>query len=103
MNLEIKQKWLEALRSGRYAQGQGILRNTNNEYCCLGVLCDLVAPLDWVPDIGIYRMKGHSGLLPAGIGIAAGLSVRGANKLIDLNDKDKKSFVEIANYIEANL
>lgn len=45
MNPEIKERWLEALRSGKYKQGQKLLRARDvdgNEYhCCLGVLCDL--------------------------------------------------------------
>ncbi len=40
MNAEIKKQWVDALRSGHYAQGQGRLRQCNN-FCCLGVLCDL--------------------------------------------------------------
>lgn len=36
----IKQKWVEALRSGKYKQSIGALRK-DNKYCCLGVLCDL--------------------------------------------------------------
>lgn len=47
MNQEIKAKWLEALRSGRYKQGVGCLRSDKDEYCCLGVLCDVVAPEQW--------------------------------------------------------
>ena len=36
----LKKKWLAALRSGEYKQGQGLLYNPDNEsYCCLGVLC----------------------------------------------------------------
>ena len=41
MNKSIKKKWLAALRSGKYKQGRGALRSKNNEYCCLGVLCDI--------------------------------------------------------------
>lgn len=40
MKLEIKEKWVAALRSGEYKQGTGQLRYQDN-YCCLGVLCDL--------------------------------------------------------------
>lgn len=43
MKDDIKQKWIEALRSGEYDQGAGQLRTENNEYCCLGVLCDLAS------------------------------------------------------------
>lgn len=44
MNAEVKQQWLEALRSGEYKQGQEQLHKTGPEgdrFCCLGVLCDL--------------------------------------------------------------
>lgn len=33
-------KWVAALRSGEYRQGRGALRS-GDEYCCLGVACDL--------------------------------------------------------------
>ena len=49
MNPEIKAKWVAALRSGKYTQGRGALRRTNGEMCCLGVLCDILAPDDWAP------------------------------------------------------
>lgn len=41
MKKEVAEKWIEALTSGKYKQGKGQLRNSNDEYCCLGVLCDL--------------------------------------------------------------
>jgi hypothetical protein len=41
MNAEIKTKWLEALKSGEYKKGVKALRTPTNEFCCLGVLCDL--------------------------------------------------------------
>lgn len=40
MNEQVKKQWIEALRSGAYKQGEGTLRR-NDQYCCLGVLCDL--------------------------------------------------------------
>jgi hypothetical protein len=40
MNPEVKQKWIHALRSGKYQQGSEKLRSVSG-YCCLGVLCDL--------------------------------------------------------------
>ena len=33
-------KWLAALRSGTYQQGEGRL-NSHGKYCCLGVLCEI--------------------------------------------------------------
>jgi hypothetical protein len=53
VNAEVKQQWLDALRSGEYEQTKGALRRGNPldpedlddgynaGYCCLGVLCDL--------------------------------------------------------------
>ena len=41
MNIDIKAQWLTALRSGDYRQGTGVLRTADDQYCCLGVLCDL--------------------------------------------------------------
>jgi hypothetical protein len=45
MKKEIAKKWVKALRSGKYKQGKGYLKqlNSKNEprHCCLGVLCEL--------------------------------------------------------------
>jgi hypothetical protein len=49
MNPEIKAKWVEALRSGKYSQTQHVLRNENG-MCCLGVLADIVDPEGWARD-----------------------------------------------------
>jgi len=39
----VKDAWLSALRSGVYKQGKGALHDiTENSYCCLGVLCDVI-------------------------------------------------------------
>jgi len=52
MKSEIKQRWIEALRSGDYEQGKEYLNN-HNRFCCLGVLCDLYSQdcnVDWETD-----------------------------------------------------
>jgi hypothetical protein len=41
MKKDIAKLWTKALRSGKYKQGKYTLRNWNNSFCCLGVLCDL--------------------------------------------------------------
>jgi hypothetical protein len=43
MNPEVKTKWLDALRSGEYKQSEGLLRSDTDEYCCLGILCQIAA------------------------------------------------------------
>lgn len=40
MNKEVKEKWLTALRSGKYKQTADYLE-FDGEFCVMGVLCDL--------------------------------------------------------------
>lgn len=44
MNPELKQKWIEALESGKYKKGKAKLRRVDGSYCCLGVLCEVANP-----------------------------------------------------------
>ena len=48
MNKNIKEKWINALISGDYKQGKLALRQ-KDEFCCLGVLCDLASKEGIVP------------------------------------------------------
>ena len=42
---EVMKKWVKALRSGKFKQGTGTLKQFNSkgqaQHCCLGVLCEL--------------------------------------------------------------
>ena len=99
MNEEIKAKWLEALRSGRYKQGTYALRK-GNEFCCLGVLCDIVEPGAWVEcGYGRYLHSGEDALPAAKITIGVELEDYMAQKLADMNDSGQ-TFEEIAHCIE---
>ena len=111
LNPELKLRWITALRSGKYVQGTGYLRDINNNYCCLGVLADILDPEGWVPkpEHSIFQWKPElcedqylgrfsnkyltNGPIPADIQRA----------LAKKNDFYKKSFLEIAEYIEDNL
>lgn len=42
MKENIKDLWVEALKSGQYKQTTNYLK-TNEGYCCLGVLCEIYA------------------------------------------------------------
>jgi len=42
MKTDIADRWIAELRSGKYKQGTGRL-NRNGSFCCLGVLCEMVA------------------------------------------------------------
>lgn len=89
-----RKKWIAALRSGKYKQTRGQLKNTagtDPKYCCLGVAAELC---------GLKGcMKGES-LLDHECGVM-GLSARQARDLVALNDDYHKRFKTIAKAIEA--
>jgi hypothetical protein len=112
MDATLKAKWLEALRSGKYAQTSGQLR-LGNCFCCLGVLCDIFNPKGWdTPKNSSYSYEWfygegpdesrEVGVLPHAFRISSGISSDLQDRLISLND-DGAPFSEIAAYIEANL
>lgn len=93
MTNEQKTNWIEALKSGKYKQTQGALQR-DGKYCCLGVLqkitgCKLRTTLNGSDSSSIIDDEFLS------------LIVQG--ELIKFNDCDKKSFTEIADWIEKNL
>ena len=113
--LEVKHRWLEALRGGNYRQGLRYLKATHNKidsYCCLGVLCNLEGrePDEIKPEentqICIY--SGLMGSLPEDIkvynvlgyaGFFQGFCVEQFSSLAELNDCGY-SFEAIAEVIE---
>lgn len=113
MKPEIKAKWVQALRSGEYKQGNFYLRR-NDEFCCLGVLCDialkdgLTLEVKKDPDNGVYHYNESSGLLPHIVLQWSGLDIRNPKideemNLVVLNDDSKMGFSQIADKIEKQL
>lgn len=126
MNAEIKSQWLDALRSGKYTQGQYALRETAGEqvtHCCLGVLCDIAAAAGVVKaneqaieeDGSLMQtiFDGNAAFLPESVQSWAG--IRSADGRIENEDPEydnssyatltgmndnEHSFNEIANVIE---
>lgn len=103
----LKAKWLEALRSGKYAQTQKAL-NDGQGFCCLGVLCDLMNPDGW--DSGLWSQDWEAeepqwcdGDLDSSTRLRVGLSSDSEVTLIRMNDEEKKNFTEIADWIEEHL
>lgn len=106
MNPELKQKWLEALRSGKYMQGIGALCVNDygkQKYCCLGVLAEVACVEKTENAVGgaNYRINGmmHTMWLSDGF---AGLSFGQQANLSRMNDGGA-TFAEIANLIEKTL
>jgi len=44
-----RKQWVDALRSGKYKQGTGRLRD-GDMYCCLGIACDISGLGEWIED-----------------------------------------------------
>jgi len=98
MKRELRDKWCTALRSGKYKQGRGQLRNKDDEFCCRGVLeslgCtweDRIPIKDGVP-------MGHKCKLFPDI-----LSSEIQTELAKMNDFSDYSFSLIADWIENNI
>lgn len=129
MNPEIKARWVSALRSGRYEQAKYRLRSDTG-YCCLGVLCDVVAEdvaVDWLDEVdeeeleAIYTFDDEKSVLPPCVAKYAGLillnpevemtefsaaldcDVTSKRNLAELNDSGDYDFNAIADLIEAQL
>lgn len=119
-NQEIMREWVAALRSGDYLQGRGRLK-TDNQYCCLGVLCDIAVKHGVLPQPIVHETPGTDGvhtialygagaiLMPPGVvnkwaDIPSALDYFKLNglhsrDLASMNDNGK-SFAEIADLIE---
>jgi hypothetical protein len=123
MNKEIKDEWVNALRSGEYKQGKNYLRTDNGEgdrYCCLGVLGNECLDGKWEPYriesddnesrfIWIYSYLCHGGserearMLPECLTSDLDIKVVDwMDILSDMNDNGK-TFDDIADWIEENL
>lgn len=113
MKKSVANKWVIALRSGKFTQGQGRLC-TNGKHCCLGVLCE-IAPKTLGIERGIDD-KGRTTFdtvawdLPIKVQEWADIKQRdgsfykdGKNKSLQyMNDDLLLSFNQIADYIEKN-
>lgn len=111
MNKEISEKWVAALRSGEYHQGKGVLRTEREEYCVLGVLCDL-AEGEWVKRNHrfAYVLGDDQGDFYAPCSVLDWAEIKFdydndgfplIERVVGMNDSDS-SFEHIADFIEQN-
>jgi hypothetical protein len=93
MDAQLKAKWVKALRSGKYKQARGRLKNPRTGgFCCIGVGMLLIdKKYDLVDGITSNAAR------------RLGLTDDEQSKLVDMNDYDKKTFETIARYIDENL
>ena len=116
MNKNIKEKWVKALRSGKYTQAKQALK-IDNSFCCLGVLCDIYGKekrIEWGKEVeNPYREEvlcfpflNSDSNLPEEVKNWAELESKNPNieevSLGQMNDGGM-SFLEIADSIEKNL
>lgn len=118
MDQGVKAKWVKALRSRKYKQGQSFLAQEYRGkvyHCCLGVLCDIAVREGVIPSAS--RIEGNEPLYfgnemkfpPSEVLEWAGLprkELSTGNPLLILagmNDDGNKSFGYIAAYIDTNL
>lgn len=115
MKKEVKDLWVKALLSGKYKQTTRMLKNEDGAYCCLGVLCDISKEGEWSQHglQGFYLSGDNTngnGELPDAVMIYAGIDTpmgsikfpKGYVSLVDLNDDRRRSFKQIAAFIERN-
>jgi hypothetical protein len=104
MKPDLKEKWLAALRSGDYRQAKTALRTDENEFCCLGVLCDVFDQKQWSRDEESFgdwsfRTPEAYDYPDAWTHRATGLISEQGRYLAEMNDAGK-SFADIADWIE---
>lgn len=104
MDIDLVKDWVVALRSNDRNQGKNRLKNKDNEFCCLGVLLDIVDSSGWTlskdEDESCYDWKKISCIILP-YEYTNKISPIDPHKLVKMNDRDNKSFEEIADYIES--
>jgi hypothetical protein len=119
MNKELKQEWVNALRSGKYEQCHETLK-CNGRFCALGVLGDILERyeedftlFDENEDTAFWEWNGTEGAsegrLPTKLINKYDMTYDDQYFISNMNDGsgefrgNPKSFTEIADWIEENL
>lgn len=107
-DVALWEKWIEALRSGDYQQGENNLIQTNGNnplYCCLGVLCDVSGEPTVAEDGSGFEFSDafSEDFLPDSFRTKVGLSDDDQHCLAELNDDYGHNFLDIADILEEAL
>lgn len=100
---DFKKRWVEALRSGKYKQGQYSLYS-NGYYCCLGV----AGLMNGLSNEEMYNKSSlacpiYKEVTPVPLDDCILNTLTGMNDGTGPESSQRKSFYEIADYIEQNL
>lgn len=102
----VKQKFIEALRSGKFTQGHNSLVkisiNGDKKYCCLGVLCE-ISGMKEADQSYEYNNYHYVSRLPPGFRNKINMSDNTQYTLMTFNDFDEMNFNQIADWIEENI
>lgn len=115
---EVLAAWVEALEGEQYEQGAYVLHE-GDEFCCLGVLCELgrvhgvvhevtvhdedrAGPRDLQRLPQLFRYDGEEVFPPPAVQEWSGLNREQMLGLVEMNDSGEYSFAEIAQYIRKN-
>lgn len=111
---KFKAKWIKGLKSEDYAQITGVLYEYDQDYKCYGY-CALGVAIAHCTDTHTYTYDGDSRWdsaykLPIDKSYFYGIDIdkqimlgKLQDKVIELNDTDRLSFDEIADWIETNV
>lgn len=117
MKRQLFNDWIALLRSNKYEQGDVYLRDEQERYCCLGLLC-VVEGHSWeLDDWGYYRNEDDEhetfaapedhGLTPDQHYVCYMMNDGGMNEAdlakYDLTRDGPYTFPEIADWLEAHL
>lgn len=116
MNKSVKKHFVATLRSDKFKQSlRGELgfryRNGKEIHCAMGVLCELAVTngavkknvLGGEHTEGLITYDSLAGFEPETVHRWAGMSDIEASTIRRLNDQQRKSFDEIADYVEENM
>jgi hypothetical protein len=114
MKKEYADKWVAALRSGKYVQGKAALKQAYDggvKHCCLGVLCEVMGTKQTPPPVNgsNFKFEGEIAYLPDSVVREAGLKSVSPNfasgvmnDISWMNDARSVKFPELADLIEQN-
>lgn len=96
-------KWIDALRSRKFHQGQHYLKSENGNYCCLGVAIEVCTKSNFQKEYPDADSWGHVYITGEDTDVGTdefettfGLSARLQGPLVELNDIEGKKFGVIA-------
>lgn len=118
MDSKVKALWVCSLRDGSFKQGKSIMRDLDEHYDAVGVLCELAVSAGVIPPAKRYDKasgaqhffgyqyqdgKHHTATrVPKAVHEWAGIGYWTCNHIQTMNDKGW-SFEKIADYIEENI